>query len=69
MEDSDATLIAAHHLAVDQARADRQMVDCLHDKREAPGPVIAAPSQQPDARRIAPGHEPVAIVLDLVNPA
>ena len=25
-------------------------------------------SQQPDAHRIAPGHEPVAVVLDLVNP-
>src|SRR6476620_11644213 len=44
------------------------MVDRLHDKWEAAGPVIAAPSQQPDAHRIAPGHERVAVVLDLVNP-
>jgi hypothetical protein len=36
-------------------------------KREEGRPVIAAPSQQSDARGIAPGHKVVAVVLDLVR--
>jgi hypothetical protein len=31
-------------------------------------PVVAAAGQQPDAHGVAPGHEPIAVVLDLVNP-
>jgi hypothetical protein len=37
-----ARCIAANQLAVDQTRADPQMVNRLHDEREAAGPVIAA---------------------------
>ena len=44
------------------------MVHSLHDEREAAGPVVAAAGQQPDAHGIAPGHQPIAVVLDLVNP-
>jgi hypothetical protein len=32
-------------------------------------PCVRAECQQADAHGIAPGHEPVAVVLDLVNPA
>ena len=31
-------------------------------------PVVAPPGDQPDAHRVAPGHEPEHVVLDLVNP-
>jgi hypothetical protein len=29
---------------------------------------MTAPGDQPDAHRVAPGHEAEAVVLDLVNP-
>ena len=29
---------------------------------------MRVPGEEADAHRIAPGHEPVAVVLDLVNP-
>ena len=39
-----------------------------HDhERIALRPVVAPASDQPDANGITPGHEPVAVVLDLVN--
>ena len=44
------------------------MVHGLDHQRIAVGPVVAAAGDQPDAHRIAPGHQPVAVVLDLVNP-
>ena len=44
------------------------MVHGFHYEREAVGPVVAPPGQQPNAHGIAPGHEPVAVVLDFVNP-
>jgi hypothetical protein len=44
------------------------MVHGFYYEREAVGPVIAAPGQKTDAHGIAPGHEPVAVVLDFVNP-
>jgi hypothetical protein len=68
MEGGHAPLIAAHHLAVDQARAHREVVHGLEHKWEADRPVVAAAGDQPDADRVAPGHQPVTVVLDLVNP-
>ena len=44
------------------------MVHRLNDKRIAVRPVVALAGDQPDAHGVAPGHKPVAIVLDLVNP-
>jgi hypothetical protein len=58
----------SHHLAVDQARPHREMVHGLDHEREADRPVVASARDQPDADGVAPGHEPVAVVLDLVNP-
>jgi hypothetical protein len=43
------------------------MVHRLHNQREALRPVIAPARDQPDANRISAGHEPVALVFDLVN--
>jgi hypothetical protein len=36
--------------------------------REAVAPVVTVASEQPDANRIAARHDPIAVVLDLVNP-
>ena len=44
------------------------MVHGLDHEREAVRPVVAAPGNQPDADGIASRHEPIAVVLDLVNP-
>jgi hypothetical protein len=61
-------LVTAHYLAVDQAGAHLEVVDGLDNKRETVCPIITSPGQEPDADRIAPGHQPIAVVLDLVNP-
>ena len=44
------------------------MVHGLDHERVALRPVVAPAGDQPDAHRVAPGHEPEAVVLDLVNP-
>ena len=44
------------------------MVHGLDHERVAVRPVVAPAGDQPDAHGIAPGHQPVAVVLDLVNP-
>ena len=40
----------------------------LNYQRISPRPVIALAGDEPDADGIATGHEPKAVVLDLVNP-
>ena len=44
------------------------MVHGLHHQREAVRPVVAPAGDQPDAHGVAAGHQPVAVVLDLMNP-
>ena len=44
------------------------MVHGLDHERIALRPVVAPAGDQPDAHGVAAGHEPVAVVLDLVNP-
>ena len=68
VEGGQPLLVATHHLAVDQAGPHLEMVHGLDHQRKAVGPVIAPPGDQPDANGIATRHEPVAVVLDLVNP-
>jgi hypothetical protein len=58
-----ASIIAAHHLAIVQAGADLEVVHGL-----ALGPVVPIARDQPNADRVASSHEPIAIVLDLMNP-
>ena len=65
---SPALSVATHHLAVDQAGPHLEVVYGLDHQREAVRPVIAPPGNQADANGIATGHQPVAVVLDLVNP-
>ena len=62
-----APLVAAHHLAVDQA-GPHLSGHGLDHKRAALRPVVAPAGDQPDAHRVAAGHQPEAVVLDLVNP-
>jgi hypothetical protein len=68
LEDGQPPLVTAHDLAIDQARPHLEVIHGLDHERVAPGPVMAVAGNQPDAHRITTGHEPVAVVLDLVNP-
>jgi hypothetical protein len=68
LEDGEAALVAAHGLAVDQAGPHLEVVHGLHDEREAVCPVVSVAGDEPDAHGVAPGHHPVAVVLDLMNP-
>ena len=45
-----------------------ELVHRLDHERVALRPVVAPAGDQPDAHGIAPGHEPEAVVLDLVQP-
>jgi hypothetical protein len=58
----------ALHLSIDQAGAYLVVVHGLDHQRIALRPVVAPAGDQPDAHRIAPGHQPEAVVLDLLNP-
>ena len=44
------------------------MVHGLDDERITGRPVVPIAGDQPDAHGVAPGHEPIAVMLDLVNP-
>ncbi len=44
------------------------MVHGLGHQRVPGGPVVALAGDEPDAHGVPPGHEPEAVVLDLVNP-
>ena len=68
LERSHSLRITAHHLAVDQAGPDFEVVHGLHHQRIALRPVVAPPGDKPDADRVTTRHEPKPIVLDLVNP-
>jgi hypothetical protein len=43
------------------------VVHRLDHQRIALRPVVASARDEPYADRVSPGHEPVAVVLDLVN--
>ena len=58
----------ALHLSIDQAGAYLVVVHGLGHRRIALRPVIAALGDEPDAHGVASGHQPEAVVLDLVNP-
>ena len=68
MEGSHPLRIAAHDLPINQAGPHLEVVHRLHDEREVVVQSFLPPSNQPDAHGITPRHEPVAVVLDLVNP-
>jgi hypothetical protein len=68
IEPGEPALIAADHLPVDQAGPHLEMGYGLDDQREPVESVIAAPGDEPDADRIPTRHQPVAVVLNLMNP-
>jgi CheY-like chemotaxis protein len=61
-------LVAADGLTIDEAGPNPEVVHGLYDQGEPVGPVIAASGDEPDAHGIAARHQPVAVVLDLMNP-
>ena len=68
LEHREPVLIAGDRLAIDQARADLEPVNGLDDERIARCPIVSVPRQQAYANGIPARHEPVAVVLDFVNP-
>jgi hypothetical protein len=68
LEGGHPLLVTTHHLAIDQTGLHLEVVHGLDHEGEAVRPVVAAPGNQPDADGVAPGHQPVTVVLDLVNP-
>src|SRR5882724_4685094 len=69
VEHGEPIFVADNDLAIDQARLDHWQTDCRHDGREQLAPVIAVAGEQTDGSAVPPGHQPVAVVLDLVQPA
>jgi len=57
-----------HSLAVDQKRRCLDVAGGVNDGRKAVGPVMAVAREAPDPRAIPAHHQPVAVVLDFVNP-
>ena len=68
LENGQAPLIAANDFPVDQAGPHLQIVHGLDHEGEAGGPIIAPFGEQTDADRIAPGHQTITVMLDLVDP-
>jgi hypothetical protein len=68
LEGGRTLLVAAHNFAVEQAGPHFEVVHGLDHQRETGRPIVAPAGDQPDAAGVAPGHQPVAIVLDLMNP-
>jgi hypothetical protein len=69
IKDGKALLIANDNLAIDQARPDIKRLDRRHDSREQFAPIVAIAGKEADTPAGAPSHHPIAIVLDLMNPA
>jgi hypothetical protein len=57
-----------HRLAVDQEPRCLEPGGCLDNGREAVGPVMAVAGEAADARVVPAHHQPVAVMLDFVNP-
>ena len=57
-----------HRLAVDQERCGLDAESSVNDGREAVGPVMASAREAADARAIPAHHQPIAVMLDLMDP-
>jgi hypothetical protein len=62
-------VVADDRLAVDDARADRQLLDRLSDTRKAIRKVVAIAGEKPNIAPAPMRQDPEAVVLDLVYPA
>ena len=63
-----SVVVGDHGLAIDQERRGLEAERGIDDGREAVGPVMAAACEASDARAIPAHHQPIAVVLDFVNP-
>jgi hypothetical protein len=57
-----------HRLAVDQERRCLEPGGCLDNGREAVGQVMAVAREATDARAVPAHHQPIAVMLDFVDP-
>ena len=66
-----ATPRSSQHTTSPSSRQDLtfEVVHGFDHKRKARRPVVAAAGAQTDAEGVAPGHEPITVVLDFVQPA
>src|SRR5215475_6844705 len=67
-ERSLAVLVAADELAVDDAGLDREQPDRVDDVWKAVGPIPAPLAIEPHSVAVAPRHQPLSRMLDLVQP-
>jgi hypothetical protein len=63
-----AVVAGDHRLAVDQERRCLDAERGGNDGRETIGPIMAVAREAADARAIPANHQPVAVVLDFMNP-
>jgi hypothetical protein len=63
-----AVVAGDHCFAVDQERRCLDAAGSLNDGREAVGPVMAVAGETADALAISAHHQPVAVMLDFVDP-
>ena len=68
MEVRPAVVSGDHDFAVDQERVCLKAGGGFDNGREAVGPVVAVPGEAADAQAIPAHHQPIAVVLDFVNP-
>jgi hypothetical protein len=57
-----------HGLAVDQERRGLDAARSVNDACEAVGPIMTVAGEAADPRPIPAHHQPIAVVLDFVNP-
>ena len=68
MEVRPAVISGDYDFAVDQERMCLKASSGFDNGREAVGPIVAVPREAAHAQAIAARHQPVAVVLDFVNP-
>jgi hypothetical protein len=64
VEHSAPVVVAGNRLSVDDARASAQVSQCLDNRREAVGQVIAWTAVEPHLRAVLTGDDAEAIVRD-----
>ena len=68
MEVRPAVISGDYDFAVDQERMCLKASSGFDNGREAVGPIVAVPREAADAQAIPARQQPIAVVLDFVNP-
>jgi hypothetical protein len=68
VEIRDAVDAEQHGLAIDHERGRAVLERSLDDERIPVGPVMAVPGEQPYALAFAMDDQPIAVMLDLMDP-